>query len=134
MRLVEHFGSQSKMQFAGGDDFQAIIVQSHSNRARSAGIIAMDKCVGKSFAHCIGGERRRVDASHLARHDFASHREPINQKTFGPTHQRKSVAGVLPVVEKFVAVCAFESGNAKHKLRECWQNNFIFTKQGNGST
>ena len=48
------------MQLAGGDDFLAIVVQRHSYRARSAGIIAMDKSVGQRFTHGIGGNWREA--------------------------------------------------------------------------
>ena len=75
------------------------------------------KCDESVGVLSIEGERWRVDASHLARHNLACHREPINQKAFGPTHQCKSVTGALPVVEKFVAVGAFEAGYAERKLQ-----------------
>ena len=62
---------------------------------------------------CARERKLRYAVSFPSANNLAT--EPINQEPFGPTHECKSIAGILPVVEKLVPTGAFEAGDTEIK-------------------
>ena len=134
MRLLEHFGCQAKVQSAGGDDLQPVVVQSHADGPAEAGVVPVHKSVGQCLAYCLHGQSWRVFPLHLAGDDAAGNGQPVDQESLGPAHQVKGVAVVLAVVQKFAARGALEACHAQLELGKIRSRNIGFAEQGNCGT
>lgn len=72
MRHEKVVRGQAEVQWTGGRNFQAIVVDSKANRAAAHGVVTVAKRVRDGFAHGQPRIERFVNALHAVRLESAS--------------------------------------------------------------